>query len=138
MLIARFRIMHDLLQTLEQIGPVEADRLENEPIPRLAVERALTQLIELAVDIGQHILVATESRAALSYGEVFPMLDRAGVLQQPTSRELEHAAGLRNVLVHQYIDIDYSRVTVGVTRAPTLFRAFIHECSAWLSQQDTT
>ncbi len=54
----RLREMEILLDYLEATAPVTAEALRADLGTRLAVERALTQLVEFAVNINTHIVVA--------------------------------------------------------------------------------
>jgi hypothetical protein len=45
----RLRLMRDLLDDMDGIGEVDASRLETDRIVRHAVERIITQLVDLAV-----------------------------------------------------------------------------------------
>ena len=51
---ARLRLMKDLLDDLASAGDVDADRLRSDRLLLRAVERILTQLVDLAVSVTAH------------------------------------------------------------------------------------
>ena len=55
-----------------------------------------------------------------------PALDlAAGINNHLVAARLAPSAGLRNVLVHQYAEIDLDQVVAAVGRARTDFRAYV-------------
>ncbi len=53
------------------------------------------------------------------------------VLSSPVAETVARAVGFRNVLVHEYIDIDNHRVVESLERLADL-EAFVREVAAWL------
>ena len=45
-----------------------------------------------------------------SYGEVFTVLGERGVLDRELAQRLRSAAGLRNLIAHQYGILDFDRI----------------------------
>lgn len=61
-----------------------------------------------SVDIAQHIVTERGAEVPPSYSECVAALGPLGVLDQNFSQEFSRVAKLRNVLVHQYDDLDLS------------------------------
>lgn len=74
------------------------------------VERNLHLAIESVLDIGQHIIASSGWKAAEEYSDVFTILQRNGVISQPLLSHLTGMAGFRNILVHEYAEIDHRQV----------------------------
>ena len=55
---ARLRSLHELLGALRLVEEVAADRLRQGLLLRLAVERALTQAVDLVVAVCSHVVAA--------------------------------------------------------------------------------
>lgn len=89
-----------------------------------AVERLLELLVQVAVDIVAHLL-AEKGVTASSYRGAFEAGGQAGLLPVDLAARLSDAAGLRNVLVHLYEDIDYQIVADSVEPALTDFEEFL-------------
>ena len=77
---------------------------------RLAVERALHLSIQCIIDIASHILAATSHRRPADYGEAILLLAEEGVIPPAYAGKIVGMAQFRNILVHNYIDIDPQRV----------------------------
>jgi len=59
------------------------------------------------------------------------------VISPSLYKQLRGAGGFRNVLVHEYLQIDLSRVVRFLKKAPVVFRAFAEELTEWLEQQES-
>lgn len=132
----RLRQMSRLLEHLAGVGPVGEGRLVAEPIVRLAVERVLTQLVDLAVDINSHIGSAVLGRAPERFRDSFDLAVEAGALRHETGEALKGSTGLRNVLVHEYLDVDYALVAEAVPQALDGFGDYVRQVARWAREQD--
>lgn len=45
------------------------------------------------------------------------------------------AGGFRNILVHEYVEIDLDEVAAAVAEAPDLYSSFVQEVEAWLEDR---
>lgn len=77
---------------------------------RAQVERHLQVMIQSAIDIALHVLADDTDRTPEDYGSAFTLLAQAGVVAPDLAARLRLAAGLRNLLVHAYLDIDPGRL----------------------------
>ncbi|HZD23398.1 MAG TPA: HepT-like ribonuclease domain-containing protein [Acidimicrobiia bacterium] len=71
-----------------------------------AIKYGFVIAIEAAVDVGRHIIASEALEAPESFAGVFTNLGKAAILTADTTRAMEDAARLRNLLVHQYADVD--------------------------------
>jgi uncharacterized protein YutE (UPF0331/DUF86 family) len=81
-----------------------------DPIIEGALCRYLQLAIECVLDIGEIIVAGEGWPRPPTNREVILELGRRGVLPAGFSRKLSGAAGLRNVLVHDYVEIDLNLV----------------------------
>jgi uncharacterized protein YutE (UPF0331/DUF86 family) len=120
----RLRKIRELLADLESIGDVTEPRLLDDAVSRHAVERILTAIVDLAVAAASHVIAARRHESPLTYADAFIALGEIGAIEASLARELATSARMRNVLVHQYLEIDLGYVVEGATRAPAAYRAF--------------
>ena len=122
-LVLRLGLMRELLADLDSVGEVDARRLRDDRLTRHAVERILTrhaveriltQLVDLAVSINSHV-AASAGKTPSSYRESFHAAAAAGLINVDLAQRLAPSAGLRNVLTHDYVDIDLGLVAGAVT-----------------------
>lgn len=130
---AKLRRLQDLLDQLQSIGPVGAARLEAEPVTALAVERILTLLVDLAFSCNSHVCVARLGRAPDTYAASFALAADAGMIDSALSTALRPSAGLRNVLVHEYVDIDRSLVAAAVPLALRGYSEYVRQVARFLT-----
>lgn len=74
------------------------------------VSHAMYVAAQAAIDIALNAAAATEQVQAVTYQQAFERLATAGLLDQDLAKRLMGWAGLRNVLAHQYVTIDYARI----------------------------
>lgn len=133
---ARLDQMRRILRSLETIGSIDVDRLDNEPVTRAAIERFLQALVDLAVDINAHLAVAELDEAPVTAKSSFEAAARAGAIDDDLAKALAPAAGLRNVLVHAYVDIDLARVAAAIPKARELFADYVKQVAAFLLRRE--
>ena len=92
---------------------------------RKAAEKILQEMIEAAIDINAHVLVALAAAAPRDYHHSFMEMGGRGYLPIPLAERLAPAAGLRNRLVHQYATIDDRKVFDALTMAAELFPVYV-------------
>jgi uncharacterized protein YutE (UPF0331/DUF86 family) len=89
---------------------ISAERYRQEWKTQRIVERTLQLAIEVCLDIANHIIADRRLRVPATYAEVFTVLAEAGLLD-PTERDaMVRMSGLRNLIVHEYAQIDPAMV----------------------------
>ena len=116
---------------LRSWAPVTVEQLEENQQLRWAVERGLQIAAEALFDAGAHILSAEFQEVVDEYRQIPKRLLARGVLSPTTASRLKGLAGFRNVLVHEYADIDLRRVHAGLERLGD-FDAFVTDVEQWL------
>ena len=69
-------------------------------------ERALHLTIEAVIDIGNHLIADQKLKTPESNKEIFLILNKNDIIDQGLSDKLIKMAGFRNILVHDYLDLD--------------------------------
>ncbi len=134
----RLVALRERLDELRQLGDVTADRLAADWLVRAAVERVLTQLVELAAQINTHVVTAAGKVPPAEYRESFASAATVGVLSQDLAAKIAPSAGLRNILIHQYLDADLEIVANSVGEAIADYAAYVREVATWLTAQTGT
>lgn len=102
---SRLERLDELLQELDAIRGGGRDAYMAERRTRLAAEHALQLAIQGCLDIGTHLISELGLQAPGDYRGVFANLRPAG-LDPRLAERLAAAAGMRNILVHGYLDVD--------------------------------
>lgn len=122
---AKLRIMRQLLDDLDGAGTIDRARLEHDRLLRYAVERILSQLVDMAVAINGHLAAVHLGMAPADYRESFELARRAGALDAALAARLAPSVGLRNILVHEYAAVDLGIVVRSVERARIEYREYV-------------
>lgn len=129
------RLLDRALADVHKLGRYR--RARPEPIDGAwldAVKYTLVVAIGGCGRIAHHIVVSEGWRIAESNADAIRELAAHGVVASATAEPVAAAVGLRNVLVHQYADIDDHRVVANLDRLGDLER-FVREVAAWLESQ---
>lgn len=108
--LARLAHLGAVLAQLERLQKLTAGEWAREPLHLLAAERGLHVAAEAIFDIGHHVLAGRGRPLPAAYREVIPALVAEGVLTPELGSQLAGLAGLRNILVHDYAEVDSSRI----------------------------
>jgi uncharacterized protein YutE (UPF0331/DUF86 family) len=99
-----------------------------------AVERWLHLAIEACIDIAYHLIADRGWTPPDSAREAFFVLARHGLVDPDLASRLGRAAGLRNVLVHDYVSIDPERLVRVVRDDFPDLKAFGELAGRWLEE----
>ena len=93
------------------------------------IERLLELLVMTASDIVFHLISAKGESIPASYKAAFLRAGELGLISSGLGKSLALGAGLRNILVHEYEEIDYNLVHQSIPTATRDFANFIKELS---------
>ena len=122
---------------LTELVPVTAAELEADWRRRALVEHLFERLVELSVAINSHVAAARGGVPPDEYRASFKAAADAGALQPDLADLLGPAAGLRNVITHDYLDTDLALLATGVNAAPADFTAYVEAVATWLEGLST-
>jgi len=74
------------------------------------VEKGLEILIQNLLDIGAHILASEIKTDWDDYGEIILKLGHHGIIPMDFSERIQGMAGLRNILIHEYLRVDVPKL----------------------------
>jgi len=120
---------------LEEI--VEQDRPEFLADPKsIGSTRYYLQVsIETCISIANHVIATERLRAPKDYKDSFKVLNEAGILPDEFTRTMREMAGLRNLLVHLYWDVDDQMIYDGIRSGLRDFEAFIEHILAYMDAE---
>jgi uncharacterized protein YutE (UPF0331/DUF86 family) len=82
-----------------------------------------------ASDMVFHLITAEGEQAPASYRAAFLRAGEMGIISKKLSKNLAQSAGLRNILAHEYEEVDYTIVHKSIPIAIRDFSNFIKELS---------
>ena len=113
-----------LRQLLQDLAPHQGATLQQVEAEHYKLERLFELLATAASDLLFHLL-AQQGVAPDSYREAFKEAAARGVIPDDLAERLQKAAGMCNVLVHLYEDIDYTILRDSIEPALQDFGQFV-------------
>lgn len=102
--------IEEKLNYLEKIGKMETEEFLNSYEKIQASKHTLQEAIEACLDIANHIIAARGLKRSETYSDMFQRLAENQILKDDLSDRLSDMARFRNLLVHQYTEIENQRV----------------------------
>jgi len=132
---AKLRRIRELLDDLRELGYFDTTRLRTDRPAALAAERVLTLVVDLAFAINSHVAVAVLERAPDTYADSFTLAADAKMIGSELAEALLPSAGMRNVLVHNYLEVDYQRVATAIPIAVEQYGEYVRQVARWLQER---
>lgn len=117
----RLERLAELVAELERIRGEGRDAYDRDLKTRLAADHAMQISVQVCLDVGAHLVAELGLHAPDDYRGIFDSLRPAGLDPELADR-LEDAAGMRNVLVHGYLELDRKIVWDALDRLDDLRR----------------
>ena len=122
-ILSKVAELDSYLRELDSIRPATRGEFEATE-KRRACERLLQISIETVVSICQLFVVGLRLGLPSEENDVFEKLARAEVVSHALSKTLHEMKGFRNILVHEYGDVDDDLVVLFLTRGTADFLLF--------------
>ncbi len=94
------------LKQIEDFTKISLSQYKNNWKSQRIVERTLHILIEVCIDIANHIVSDQDMRLPTGYADTFRVLMENKVIGKKLCENLERMAKFRNIIVHQYETIE--------------------------------
>lgn len=105
--IAKLKEYIGLLQRLKKYG---RDKFKKDPFIHGNAERYLQLAIQCMLDIGNHIISDQNLGEVNEYRDVFIIMGENGILPKDFANRISSMAGFRNILVHEYLELNLDQV----------------------------
>jgi uncharacterized protein YutE (UPF0331/DUF86 family) len=106
----RLAKLEELLSLLRGLAQVEREQFLIDRALQAQAERWLHLAAECALDLATHLIAEQGWRTPGTYRDAFRTLEERGVLSPDLTKKMEAWAGLRNVLVHIYLEVDHATI----------------------------
>lgn len=110
LLVRKAKLIEDDLQLLDKEKPVSLPKFLKDTTKQLVVERLLERIVGRLIDINYHVLSEQFDFVPKDYKESFVEIGKRKVVPFDLAMKLSKSVGLRNVLAHEYDEIDYKKV----------------------------
>jgi len=122
----KIKLIQEDLARLEPLGHFSFHEVAKDPVKYAATERLLERIITRAIDINRHCIaeLGKGNEVVRTYEDTFLRLGDLAVLPQTLAKAIAPSAGLRNVLVHEYDEVDERLVYQSVGHALTQYTKY--------------
>jgi uncharacterized protein YutE (UPF0331/DUF86 family) len=128
------RRLDELSERLARLEPLKNKPLEEflqDAYLRDIVERNLEVAAQACIDICHRLIALDNARKPVDYYEAFLIMGEMGVLPGDFAQRLASLAGFRNILVYEYLRLDWDLVYQNLQRLDDL-RRFREYVLRWL------
>jgi uncharacterized protein YutE (UPF0331/DUF86 family) len=108
-LVEKVNLITRDLKKLEVFSNLSIDQISEDFIKFAALKNILMETIGRAIDINEHLiseLAGPDIEAPKTYRETFMLLGDLNILPKDFAEEISRSAGLRNVIVHEYNNLN--------------------------------
>ncbi len=133
------RRLDELDERLARLHPLKTrsrTAFDEDPYLRDIVERNLEVAAQCCIDICHRVIALEGAEKPTDYHDAILQLGQLGVLPTDFARELAPIARFRNILVHEYVRIDWDEVYRNLQQLDDLHR-FASFLRQWLLREET-
>ncbi len=123
------------LSDLRDFESISFAEYQNNKLIRRFVERTLQMAIEACLDIGRRLIVQAGLPQPEDNKAVFTILTEADILPRTDLDNFRAMAGFRNILVHEYADLDDVMVFGVLKRRLGDFEIFLQAIGNYLESR---
>lgn len=105
--LRRLDALNGYLQKLKAFQHVERTEFASEPALYDLAERYLHLVMECVLDLANHTIADRDLGTPATNRDCFTVLEKAGEISPDLAGRLRQWAGFRNILVHQYLEVDH-------------------------------
>jgi len=102
--------IRDAVERIHEVLPATADAFLADRTVREVVSLNLFIALQETIGLATHWLADEGAMVPDTYGDIFSALAERGIIDAALGRRLRAAAGLRNLVAHQYGVLDFVRV----------------------------
>ena len=106
----RLAKLREYVELLKRLRSEPRERFIADPFVHGNAERYTQLAIQVVLDIGSHIIADNRLGSADEYRDIIRILGDAHYLPPDLVNRLLPLAGLRNILVHDYIEVDRGKL----------------------------
>lgn len=125
--------MDDHLKKIKEVSSISITAYRSDWKTQRAVERTLQILVEMCIDIANHIIADKGMRLPTGYADAFQVLVENKVINRRLFKTMEKMARFRNLIVHQYDKIDPAIVISILRKNLDDFKKYKRAIIAYLS-----
>lgn len=113
---------------------LQPDAMKQDLEKRWVIERGLEAGAQLILEIADHILASYFGNYCETYEGTLSGLFEKNLISEDLYRQIKGLGGMRNILVHQYVQIDLDIVFRSNHKFLKVFPLFAEEIMGWMDE----
>ena len=105
------------LEELRKLGSPGLEAYLADPYKEILAGRFLDRMVSRLIDINYHVITGSGHPPPRDYYDSFTELGKMGILEPKFASGIARAAGLRNLIVHEYDEIEPEKVFEAIRSA---------------------
>jgi uncharacterized protein YutE (UPF0331/DUF86 family) len=106
----RLERLERAITDLRGLAAVDRAQFVGDRALQAQAERWTQVAVEAAIDLANHLIADRGWPTPATYRDAFRILFEHGVIDEDAARKMAGWAGLRNIIVHLYLDVDHARL----------------------------
>lgn len=122
------------LEKLMPIARKSFPEYKDDAYLKFSAERLIQLIVECATDINSHVVVETSNRPPEDYTVSFIKAAEAGLISSQLAQKLKGSGGMRNILVHEYLEVDDEKVFSIIPVAVSDYKEYIKQVDEFVDK----
>lgn len=101
-----------------------------------ATKHRMQIAVEMVINIAEHIVSGLNLGMPEHARDLFPLLAEENIISKDLAKKLGKAVGLRNILVHLYLEVDLAILADSATVGLNDLREFVRNINEFLEKQN--
>lgn len=127
--------LEERVKQLRSYSDISKEDLKDDSMLRSASERNFQVALEIVLDICSMIISREDMEKPEDYRSMIRLLGEEDILDEEFAKRFQNAASFRNILVHQYADIDLDKLHKYLTENLEDFDTFTREVAKYAKNQ---
>lgn len=103
---------------------------------KTSAERLIQLILECASNINSHVVIEQGERPPEDYTSSFIRAAEVGLITHELAEKLKGSGGMRNIIVHEYMDIDDKKIHGILPVAISHFKEYIRQVDDFLDRTE--
>ena len=134
----KLELIQNQMVDLEKLSKYTFEEIISDFLKQNTLERVLEKIVMRAIDINQHLIAelgGKETESPKEYIETFLRLAELEIYPKEFAKEICKSAGTRNILVHEYDKVDYSRIYSSVADCLKDYQKYCEHITKFLEKE---
>lgn len=131
---SRMKKLEEIINYLESLSKYTIEDFENDYTLTSSLERNLQLAIQCLLDIGNHIISIKNLEKPKEYKDIILILGRNNIIPEDFAEKIYKMAGLRNISIHAYLDIDKQELVTHLKKIDD-FKSFMKFIAEFLEEK---